>query len=173
MTKQKKPKKKAAARAANPKANDNATVAVAEPEATGEAQAEPTQTEDLGTGSAVLPKKSKGKKQAGGLTFAELAEQYLENLAELGKSQGTCFSYRGELALAIEQLGAETKVADLCVSQVQGFFECASVTRTRTGKLKSPLSIAKTQRVLRQALAFAMAKGWIDAAPLPEVTKVD
>jgi hypothetical protein len=171
VTKQKKTKKKAAKPAANPKTNDNATVAVAEPEATGESQAEPAQADEAGAGNAPAPKKSKGKKQAGGRTLSELAQHYLDNLADLGKSQGTCFSYRGELALAIEWLGAETKLADLGASQVEGFFECPSVTRTRTGRLKSPLSIAKTQRVLRQALVFAVEKGWIKVAPLPQVTK--
>jgi hypothetical protein len=171
VTKQKKSKKKAAKPAANQKANDNATVAVVEPEATGEPQAEPVEPDEVGAGNAPAPKKSKGKKQAGTRTLAELAEHYLENLAEIGKSRGTCFSYRGELELAIEWLGAETKLADLGAAQVEGFFECPSVTRTRTGKLKSPLSIAKTQRVVRQALVFAVGAGWIEAAPLPVVTK--
>jgi hypothetical protein len=167
----KKKKKKAAAPAVNSETNDNATVAVAEPEATGEGQAEPTQPDEPGARTTPPSKKSKGKKQAGGRTLAELADHYLENLAEIGKSRGTCFGYRGELELAIEWLGAETKLADLCAPQVQGFFECPSVTRTRTGKPKSPLSIAKTQRVLRQALVLAVEKGWIESAPLPEVTK--
>ena len=171
MTKQKKSKKKAAKPAAKPETNDNGTVAIAEPEATGDGQTDPGQSDEPEAGAAPAPKKSNGKRQAGARTLAELAENYLDNLAELGKSQGTCFSYRGELELAIEWLGAETKLADLGEPQVRGFFECPSVNRTRTGKLKSPLSIAKTQRVLRQALVFAVEKGWIKAAPLPEVTK--
>ncbi len=170
MTKQKKSKRKAARPAANPKQNDNATSAVAEPEATDDAQADPAQPDEPEAGIAPAPKKPKGKKQGGGRTLSELAEHYLDNLAEIGKSRGTCFSYRGELELAIEWLGAETNLADLGVSQVEGFLECPSVTRTRTGKPKSPLSIAKTQRVLRQALVFAVEKGWIEAAPLPVAT---
>lgn len=170
MTK-KKTKKKAAAPAVSSETNDNATVAVAEPEATDNAQAESALPDEPEAGAAPAPKKSKAKKQAGARTLAELADHYLENLEEIGKSRGTCFSYRGELELAIEWLGAETKLADLGAAQVEGFFECPSVTRTRTGKPKSPLSIAKTQRVLRQALVFAVGAGWIETAPLPVVTK--
>jgi hypothetical protein len=171
VTKKKKTKKKAAAPAVNPEANENATVAVAEVKATHVAEGEIETGQHGGAGTSPAPAKSKGKKRADGPTLAELADRYLENLAEIGKSRGTCFSYRGELELAIEWLGAETKLADLGAPQVQGFFECPAVTRTRTGKPKSPLSIAKTRRVLRQALVFAVGAGWIEAAPLPDTTK--
>jgi hypothetical protein len=35
------------------------------------------------------------------------------------------------------------------------------VTKKRNGKAKSPLSVAKTCRVLRMALEWAASKGWI------------
>ena len=170
----KKTKKKAATPAVNPEANDNATLAVAEHEAapeTAEADAARADASDGGAGTTPAPAKSKGKKRADGPTLAELADRYLENLAEIGKSRGTCFGYRGELELALQWLGANSKLAEITAPQVQGFFECPSVTRTRTGKLKSPLSIAKTQRVLRQAFVFAVQAGWIEKAPLPDATK--
>lgn len=106
--------------------------------------------------------------KGGTLTLAELAKRYLEKLEADGKSAGTQFSYKMELRLALEVLGEKTSVAKLTRPKVQAFFESEAVTKTRTGVPKSPLSIAKTTRVLRQALAYAVELGVIEKAPLPE-----
>jgi hypothetical protein len=165
MTKKKTTKKKAAHAAVQVDTDNDTAVAIAEPtDATQVATIEgPYETAD----TAPATQKQKGRKSKGDITLSELAERYLANLEELGKSSGTCLSYRGELQLAIEWLGAETKLSEISVEQVQGFIECPAVTRTKSGRLKSPLSTAKTERVLRQALMFAAQKGWIEKAPLP------
>jgi len=43
------------------------------------------------------------------------------------------------------------------------------VTKTRSGRPKSPLGIDKTRRVVRQALARAEAAGMVGKAPVPEM----
>jgi hypothetical protein len=114
------------------------------------------------------PAKQKGKRAKGDLTLSDLTGKYLAHMETDGKSSGTVFSYRLELQTALANLGADTRLADLRPEQVLGFFGSEKVNKTRTGKPKSPLSIAKTQRVLRQALVWAAEKRLIEKAPLPE-----
>jgi hypothetical protein len=121
----------------------------------------------LATERAAVPAK-KPKTPKGGATLRELAERYIAHLEEAGKSEGTCFSYRMELRLAVEALGEDTPVAKITQADVAAFFESDPVTRTRSGVEKSPLSVAKTRRVLRQALTYGVEQGLIEKAPLPE-----
>lgn len=111
------------------------------------------------------PKKKSKKDDA---TLAYLADRYLANMERAGKSNGTCLSYKLELATALDELGADTLLADLTAEKVALFFGCKRVNNKRNGKGKSPLSIAKTQRVLRLALVWAEGAKLIAKAPLPE-----
>jgi hypothetical protein len=90
-------------------------------------------------------------------------------MEESGKSAGTSASYGLELKSALEELGPMTRLADLKPEAVLAYFGCPRVQRKRNGKPKSPLSIAKTQRVLRLALVWAVEAKLIAKAPLPEV----
>lgn len=113
-------------------------------------------------------KKSKRLSKPGGeLTLKALCEAYAKGMEREGKSPGTCASYMAELHVAMAELGVETSVAGLSPERVAEYFGCARVNKLRSGRPKSPLSIAKTQRVLRLALAFAEQQGWIEKAPLP------
>jgi hypothetical protein len=114
------------------------------------------------------PAPKKGKKAKGEITLANLAEKYLAHMERAGKANGTIFSYKLELATATDALGADTKLADLTPEKVALFFGSARVNKKQNGKAKSPLSIAKTQRVLRLALVWAASAKLIESAPLPE-----
>jgi hypothetical protein len=85
-----------------------------------------------------------------------------------GKSAGTIASYSMELRLAQDELGAETVLSDLTPERVAEFFNSKRVTKLRSGKNKSQLSIDKTRRVLRLALVWAAERGIIAKAPIPE-----
>ena len=111
------------------------------------------------------PKKKKAKPD---VTLADLADRYLRHMENAGKSGGTVFSYRLELQTALAALGADTKLADLTPEKVLLYFGSDRVMKKRNGKEKSPLSIAKTQRVLRLALVWAAETKLIPEAPLPE-----
>lgn len=50
------------------------------------------------------------------------------------------------------------------------FFTSGRVMKTRSGRPKSPLSIDKTRRVVRQALVWAEGAGLVAKASLPELT---
>ncbi len=71
--------------------------------------------------------------------------------------------------LAQDELGAETPLADLTPERVAEFYTSKRVTKLRSGKQKSQLSIDKTRRVLRLALVWAAERGIVENAPIPEV----
>jgi hypothetical protein len=104
-------------------------------------------------------------------TLADLAAAYATQMENDGKSNGTIASYGMELKLAQDEIGAETPLADLTPERVETFFNCKRVTKLRSGKQKSQLSIDKTRRVLRLALVWAAERGIIERAPLPEPTE--
>lgn len=117
---------------------------------------------------ATEAKQRKPKKPKGDATLEQVCEGYLKNLEATGKSQGTLFSYRLELVVAMEELGAKTLLSELTSERVIAFFGCSRVMRTKTGVEKAPPTFMKTRRVLRQALVWAAEAGLIAAAPLPE-----
>jgi hypothetical protein len=72
------------------------------------------------------------------------------------------------MKLACKELGAETQISQLTPEQVQAYFDSKPVTKLRSGKKKSQLSVDKTRRVLRLALVWAVEKKWIESAPIPK-----
>jgi hypothetical protein len=114
-----------------------------------------------------MTSKRKTKRPTDELTMAVLADAYAAEMERAGKSAGTIASYRGELVVAMQELGAETPIASLTAERVGEYFTSDRVCKLKSGRGKSPLSIAKTCRVLRLALAFAADQKWIESAPLP------
>jgi hypothetical protein len=105
------------------------------------------------------------------LTLVQLASKYVEHMEQEGKSAGTIFSYGMELKVAEGELGAETQIASLTAEDIARFNKCKRVTKLKSGKPKSQLSIDKTRRVLRLALAWAAQIGLIAASPIPAKNK--
>jgi len=119
-------------------------------------------------------KKARKKKEAavsGVATLADLAAAYAVHMENEGKSAGTIASYSMELRVAMDELGETTPLADLTPERVCEFFNSKRVTKLKSGKAKSQLSIDKTRRVLRLALVWAAERGIISRAPLPEQTE--
>ena len=130
-----------------------------------------TATEPAPEAEPPKPKKGGKKKAAklgGTATLADIAAGYLAHMESEGKSDGTISSYRMELRLAAIELGEDTPIADITPERVQAFFISKRVTKLRSGKNKSQLSIDKTRRVLRLALHWAVEQRWLEKAPLPE-----
>ncbi len=101
-------------------------------------------------------------------TLLDLSEKFIQHLEKIGKSPGTCFSYAMDLKLALAELGEKTRLNSLTLPKVQAFFECDRTTKTKGGLPKAEVTIKKTMRVLRFALEWAVEKGWIESAPLPD-----
>ena len=129
--------------------------------------AEPQPESAAPTPEAEAPKAAK-KKEKRAPSLADLSDKYLAHLEKDGHSAGTIASYGLELRTAMGELGAGTLIAGLTMKQIRAYFDCAKVTKKKSGKHKSPLSIAKTRRVLRLALVWAAEKKLIEAAPVPE-----
>jgi hypothetical protein len=145
---------------------DAGWVEVKAPDATGTPDADPTPTE--APAPETKPRKSKKAKPTGDATLEQACAGYLANLEAIGKSQGTLFSYKLELVVAMDELGAKTPLAEITSDRVIAFFGSDRVMRTRTGVEKAPPTYLKTRRVLRQALVWAAEAGLIEKAPLPE-----
>ena len=64
-------------------------------------------------------------------TLREVCDRYLANMETAGKSIGTCTSYKGELQVAMDELGADTLAAAITPAQIQAFNESARVTKLR------------------------------------------
>jgi len=117
---------------------------------------------DAATDATVAP-----AADAKGVTLADLSAGYLKHLDETA-SPGTRMSYGLEMATALDELGAETLLSALTPERVLEFFVSERVTRTKTHVEKAPPTIAKTRRVLRQALVWAQETGLVEKAPVPE-----
>jgi len=122
------------------------------------------------TSDAPAPKKRarKTKPTDATMTLEDLAAKYLQHLEDAGKSNGTLFSYKLELITALDELGKDTKLADLAPTRVLEYFVSDRVTRTRAGVQKAKPTVDKCRRVLRLALQWAEDSGAIEKAPLPE-----
>lgn len=97
-------------------------------------------------------------------SLAGIAEAYVAHLTAT-KSPATASSYRGDLQVAIKHFGGETVCSALTSKRVLAYFDSDLVTKKRSGKAKSPISINKTRRVLRLALEWAGGEGIIEAVP--------
>ena len=105
---------------------------------------------------------------APGPTLHDACVRYLKHMDKTGKSAGTIASYTMELRLAQEELGEDTPLAELTPEKVATYFGCKRVTKLKSGRAKSKLSIDKTCRVLRLALMHAADDGLVERAPLHE-----
>jgi hypothetical protein len=102
------------------------------------------------------------------LPLACLADLFLGDLEQAGKSRGTVFGYSIDLALAIKYFGGkEAPATVLTTESITEFFESDAVTKTRTGKPKAAPTIDKTRRVLRQVLAWGEEKGYLPHIEVP------
>jgi hypothetical protein len=95
------------------------------------------------------------------LPLACLADLFLGDLEQAGKSRGTVFGYSIDLALALKHFGKEAPATVLTTESIAEFFESDAVTKTRTGKPKAKPTVDKTRRVLRQVLAWGKEKGYL------------
>ena len=133
-----------------------------------------TEAANVDASEAPVPeRKTKAKKTkvvptGASITLEDLAARYLAHLEETGKSNGTLFSYKLELVTALEELGKDTKLADLTPTRVLEYFASDRVMKTRTGVAKARPTFLKTQRVLRLALVWVQSAGLVEKAPLPE-----
>jgi hypothetical protein len=99
------------------------------------------------------------------ITLTELTARYTKHMEDVGKSRGTVFSYESELRVAQRALGAERSIGAITREDIETFNGSPWVTTMKNGCLKSQLSIDKTRRVLRLALAWAAENKLIASSP--------
>jgi hypothetical protein len=101
------------------------------------------------------------------LPMACLADLFLGDLEQAGKSRGTVFGYSIDLALALKYFGKEAPATVLTTKAVAEFIESDAVTKTKTGKPKAKPTIDKTRRVLRQVLHWGAEKRYLLPVAIP------
>lgn len=110
---------------------------------------------------------AEGEAKGMALPFADVAERFLQHLEATGKSRATVFSYSIDLGAATRAFGADTDIQAISEAQVTEFFASHQVTKTRSGKAKSQLTVEKTRRVTRQIFTWAAEEGLIPTSPIP------
>ena len=146
------------------KAAAEASVEHAGAETTG---ARTTETNDAPVAESNESKREATNESDRGPTLSDAASKYLVWLDNDGAGLGTLSSYRGELQLAMREIGEDTLLSELTVERVQEFFDSDAVMLTRSGKPKAKPTFDKTRRVLRLALVWAANEKLIESAPIP------
>jgi hypothetical protein len=132
---------------------------------TTEAPTEPTAPDE----PAQAPKRGRGRKRKpSAITLATLTERYLANLVADQRSDATVGAYKSDLAIAQRVLGAETAIDAITPKDVALFNASDEVLLARSGAEKAKPTIDRTRRVLRLALDYAEAEGWIMTTPCVE-----
>ncbi len=103
-------------------------------------------------------------------TLRELGASYFAHLAANDASLSTRASYAHDFDVALAHFGPEADPAALTAEGILAFESSDRVLRTKTARPKSPLSIAKTRRVLRLALTHACDVGRLAHLPYPDKT---
>lgn len=116
------------------------------------------------TPAATTKKQSKTKDAP---TLRTACEGYHASILERGASDSTARSYKAELTMAMDEIGADTPLASLTPERLDAYFKCDRVTKTRAGESKNVLSIQKSTRVISQALGWAVENKLIVTAPIP------
>jgi hypothetical protein len=130
-----------------------------------ESPTEPTTPDE----PAKAPKRATGRKRkSNAMTLAELAEKYQASLVAEQRSDATISAYRSDLAIAQRVLGAEVAIDSITPQDVQRFNDSDDVLLSRSGAPKAQPTIERTRRVLRLALDYAEAEGWIVTTPCVE-----
>jgi hypothetical protein len=99
-------------------------------------------------------------------TLATAITGYVESLVKAGASATTVRSYAAELKIAATELGADMPLAEITAEKIEAFNTSKRVTHTRDGGEKSPLSVAKSRRCLRQCLAWAVESKLLATSPI-------
>lgn len=118
--------------------------------------------------TAKATKKSATKGGTASNTLGRLFDDFLAYLPKVGKSDGTVKSYSADLTVARKHFGDDALVTALTPRKITTYFASEAVTRTRSGGEKNAITVAKIQRVFRQAMEFAVASRVLDESPMPE-----
>lgn len=169
------PRAKARGRKAAPTTKDEPKAADAKATDAKAANAKATDAKEganaKATNAKAATRATKGKRSTKNapptLSLGDLAERFLQHLEAIGKSRATVFSYSIDLGVATRAFGTDTDAGTITEAQVAEFFTSDRVTKTRSGKAKSNLTIDKTRRVARQVFTWAATEGLIATSPIP------
>ena len=97
-------------------------------------------------------------------------KEYIEHLEAVGKRPSTVKTAQRTMDLFIGHLGEGKEVAKIMPVHVAGFFKSEAATTLRD-KLRAKASILQIRRIVRDALVYWYAQGYLDSVPLPKNEK--
>jgi site-specific recombinase XerD len=100
------------------------------------------------------------------MTLKTCADEYVAHLKAAGKAENTIGSYACDLNLVVEHFGADKAMAKFLPVHVRPLFDSERVLKTRAGKEKAPVSVAKTKRAIRMFFDWAGERGHIARWPV-------
>jgi len=103
-------------------------------------------------------------------TLHEAAEAYLEHLKAQGIKDRSIYTYGKDFEQIEAFFGTEKDLASIQIPQVGKFFKSDVLLKMPNGKDRAERTVAKTKRVFRMFLVWAVETGRISSLPLPKDT---
>ena len=104
------------------------------------------------------------------INLKNAVEQYVQHPTEVGQKPSTIGTIKRSLDLLVGELGEDKEVAKILALHIAGFFksEAATMQAGKDGpKPRTNASVMQIRRIVRAALVWWHAQGYLKAVPLP------
>ena len=104
------------------------------------------------------------------INLKNAVEQYVQHQTEVGQKPSTVGTIKRSLDLLVGELGEDKEVAKILALHIAGFFksEAATMQAGKDGpKPRANASVMQIRRIVRAALVWWQAQGYLKAVPLP------
>ncbi len=101
-------------------------------------------------------------------------EQYVQHQTEAGQKPSTIGTIKRSLDLLVDELGEDKEVGKILAVHIAGFFksEAATMQAGKDGaKPRANASVLQIRRIVRAALVWWQAQGYLKTVPLPASEK--
>ncbi len=104
------------------------------------------------------------------INLKSAVEQYIQHQTEVGQKPSTIGTIKRSLDLLVGELGEDKEVGKILAVHIAGFFksEAATMQAGKDGaKPRAAASVLQIRRIVRAALVWWQAQGYLKAVPLP------
>ena len=102
------------------------------------------------------------------MNLTDAKASFLAHLEALGKHPRTLYTYAKDLDYFIQFFGNDRDLASIRIPEMGKWLKADSYLNTLKGQPRSPRTLDKNLRVIRQLFVWAQAEGHIDTLPLPK-----
>ena len=105
------------------------------------------------------------------MKFADVAENFMEQLRSAGKKPSTIYTYSKDIEVILTFFGKDNDIAKLTPGRIGMFLKSETLSHVTDPyghvKPRARRTLAKILRVLRQYVEFSINQGYIAKDPLP------